>query len=120
VNLPIARLLLIALLALAGVGGRAATQLSAAARSEPVVETRATVRSTFEEDGGRRFYIRLKLVPRGKLPFTTITYRVLDRGLVAHVREGDNVAFRAQRIDGENVLTALRAVAPCERFARCE
>jgi Cu/Ag efflux protein CusF len=92
---------------------------AAAASASGDVETRAVVRSTFEQAGGR-LYIQLKLVPRSKLPFTTITYRVLDRGLVAKVRAGDSVAFRAQRMKGENVLTALRPAPPCERFRRCE
>jgi hypothetical protein len=43
------------------------------------VYTRATVRSVFEEDGGKRLYIRLKLIPRGKIHFSTLTFRVLDR-----------------------------------------
>jgi Cu/Ag efflux protein CusF len=92
---------------------------AAAASASGDVETRAVVRSTFEQAGGR-LYIQLKLVPRSKLPFTTITYRVLDRGLVAKVRAGDSVAFRAQRMEGENVLTALRPAPPCERFRPCE
>jgi Cu/Ag efflux protein CusF len=84
------------------------------------VFTRATVRGVFEEDGGKRLYIRLKLIPRGKLPFSTLTYRVLDRSLVAGMGEGASVAFRAERIDGENTLTAIRPAPPCERFQKCD
>ena len=34
--------------------------------------------------------------------------------------EGDSVAFRAERRDGENVLTAIRPAPPCKRFEKCE
>ena len=112
-------LVILACTAAAGSSAAGAPQPRHTASGPHAVETRAVVRSTFEE-GGDRLYIRLKLVPRGKLPFTTIPYRVSDRGLVANVREGDSVAFRAQRIGGENVLTALRAVPPCERFRPCQ
>lgn len=84
------------------------------------VTTRAIVRSVFHEDQGRRTYIRLKLVPRGKLPFTTITFRVPDRQLIAGVQEGDSVAFVASRVGGENTLTAITVVAPCQRFQPCQ
>lgn len=93
---------------------------TAPASAPAAVATRAVVRSIAPEDGGSQLLIRLKLVPRGKLPFTTITYRVLDRTLVAGLKDGDSVAFVAQRIDGENVVTAIRRVPPCERFKRCE
>lgn len=96
-------------------------QTGAPARAqEGEVFTRAIVRSTFQEDSGRRQYIRLKLIPKGKLPFSTLTYRVLDASLVTGFREGDSVAFRAERRDGENVLTAIRPAPPCERFRQCE
>jgi Cu/Ag efflux protein CusF len=118
-NAPVRRLLVILACTVAAVSNAADARPPGDTASGPqAVETRAVVRSTFEE-GGDRLYIRLKLVPRRKLPFTTITYRVRDRALVANVREGDSVVFRAQRIGGENVLTALRAVPPCERFRPC-
>jgi Cu/Ag efflux protein CusF len=94
--------------------------VAAASASRPAeVYTRAIVRSVFRDASGGD-YIRLKLVPRAKLPFTTLTYRVLDRGLIAGVREGDSVAFRSERTRGENVLTAIRVVPPCVRFQKCE
>ena len=83
------------------------------------VYTRAVVRSIVRQDGGRR-YVQLKLVPRAKLPFTTITYRVLDSRLLDGVSEGASVQFIAARIDGENTVTAMRIAAPCERFRQCE
>lgn len=84
------------------------------------VYTRGIVGSSFEEEGGMRFYIRVKLAAARKLPFSTITYLVPDRALVAGLREGDSVAFRAERRGGENVLTAIRPVAPCQRFTKCD
>src|SRR5690348_8932507 len=69
--------------------GRLAQQ---AREHEGEVFTRAIVRSVVEEDSGRRHYIRLKLIPRGKIPFSTLTYRVMDASLVTGLREGDSVA----------------------------
>ncbi len=99
---------------------QAARPAARGASAAAAVATRAIVRSIADEDGGGRLLIRLKLVPRGKLPFTTITYRVLDRQLVAGLKEGDSVAFVARRVDGENVLTSIRRVPPCERFRKCD
>lgn len=99
------------------VGGELAVQ---ARESGSEVFTRAIVRSAFQEDSGRRHYIRLKLVPKGKIPFSTVTYRVMDSSLISGLREGDSVAFRAERRAGENVLTAIRLVPPCQRFDKCE
>jgi Cu/Ag efflux protein CusF len=94
--------------------------VAAASASRPAeVYTRAIVRSVSQDASGGHF-IRLKLVPRAKLPFTTLTYRVLDRSLIAGVREGDSVQFRSERSQGENVLTAIRVVRPCVRFQKCE
>ena len=83
------------------------------------VYTRAIVRSISEQDG-HRLYIRLKLIPRAKIPFSTVTYRVRDRRLIAGLHEGASVAFRAERLDGENVLTAIHIAAPCQRFDECK
>jgi Cu/Ag efflux protein CusF len=90
-------------------GGKAEA-LAAAPAEAAAVYTPATVRSVFAEDQGRRRYVRLKLALANEFPFTTITYRVLDPALVAGLQEGDSVAFRAERIGGENVLTAMRVV----------
>lgn len=86
----------------------------------PTVYTRAIVQSISEEDGGKRIYIRLKLLPRAKIPFSTLTYRVLDRSLIAGLHQCASVAFHAQRIEGENTLTGIRTATPCERFKKCE
>ena len=107
-----------------------ATAVSGAAREGPPapappeeaaqVETRATVRSITEEDGGKRVYVHLRVVPGVKLPFTTLRFRVRDRALLAGLREGNSVKFRAERIEGENTLLAIRAVPPCIRFQPCD
>jgi Cu/Ag efflux protein CusF len=125
--LPARRLLLAALLCALTHTGQAATASatpasSSAAVSGPAAQpvyTRAVVRSIVRQEGGRR-YVQLKLVPRAKLPFTTITYRVLDRRLLDGVSEGASVQFIAARIGGENTVTALRIATPCERFRQCE
>ncbi len=85
----------------------------------PEVYTRATVRAVSAADG-KDIHIRLKLLPGSKIPFSTVTYRVLDARLVAGIREGDSVAFKAERRDGENVLTAIHAAEPCQRFKECK
>ena len=96
------------------------TPSPAAATPATPVETRATLRSFGEEDGGRRVYVHLKLVPRANLPFTTLRFRVRDRAMLAGLREGASVKFRAERIDGENTLVAIRAVPACVRFQPCD
>lgn len=95
----------------------AAAALPAAA---DLVETRATVRSVTEEDGGKRVYVYLKILPRGKVPFTTLRFRVRDRAVLAGLGEGASVKFRAERIDGENTLLAIHAVPACVRFQACD
>jgi Cu/Ag efflux protein CusF len=92
--------------------------LAALAAGAEEVYTRAVVKSVATESG--RLYIRLKLVPRAKIPFSIHTYRVSDAKLVAGLREGDSVRFRAERQGGENVLTAIETAPPCERFSKCE
>ena len=83
------------------------------------VYTRAIIQS-ISTDEGKHLYIRLKLMPLSKIPFSTVTYRVLDARLVAGLRKGDSVAFKAERLDGGNVLTALHTATPCERFKECK
>ncbi|MBA2672439.1 copper-binding protein [Ramlibacter sp.] len=111
-------LLAAALLACTAAGASAQPADSAAVPA--LVQTRAVVRSVFEEGGGKRLYIALKIAPGAKIPFSTITHRVLDRKLVQGLKPGDNVVFTAQRIDGENVVTALQRSAHCQRFEKCQ
>lgn len=100
--------------------GQTPAGTKAAASAQQLVETRATVRSIFEEDGGQRIYIRLKLVQLHDKPFTTLTFRVTDRALLAGITEGSSVAFTAARAAGENTITSLRAATPCVRFQPCQ
>lgn len=96
------------------------TPASAAAAQASSVEMRAIMRSLTEEDGGKLAYVHLKVVPGANLPFTTLRFRVRDKALVAGLREGSSVKFRAERIDGENTLMAIRAVPACVRFQPCD
>lgn len=83
------------------------------------VFTRAVVRSFFEETDGRS-YVRLKLLPKAKLPFTVQTFRLADRSLQAGLSEGASVKFISRHIDGENTVTAIHAVPECRRFQPCD
>jgi len=73
---------------------------------EVVVYTRGEFRAAFEEDG--RSYVRVKLAPGQQLPFSTITFRLPRREWLEGIRPGMQVEFRAERVDGENTITALR------------
>lgn len=92
----------------------------ASAHEPALVETRATVRAFSKEDGGKRLYVHLKVVPRANLPFTTLRFRVRDSALLSGLREGASVKFRAERAGGENTLVSIRAVPPCVRFQPCD
>ena len=86
------------------------------------VYTRARVVSVDREGegGGKKLYVRLKLLPRAKIPFATQTFRVVDATLLAGISEGAWVQFQARRVDGETTLTAIRVVDECKRFQPCE
>ena len=97
-----------------------AMSAAVAQANEPApVFTRARFTSLFEEPGGK-LYVRLKLLPTSKLPFTTQTFRLSDRALLADIPEGSWVRFTAKRIDGENALTSIHAAAECKRFEPCD
>uniref|UniRef100_UPI000D48AB7E copper-binding protein n=1 Tax=unclassified Variovorax TaxID=663243 RepID=UPI000D48AB7E len=83
------------------------------------VFTRAVVRSFHEEAGGKA-YVRLKLLPRAKLPFTVQTFRVADRSLLKGLAEGASVKFTARHIDGENTVTSIQPAVECRRFQPCD
>ena len=85
----------------------------------PAVFTRARVTS-FLQEPDNRFYVRLKLLPQAKLPFTTLAFRVTDRSLLADIPEGAWVKFTSRRVEGENVLTAIHMVDECKRFQPCD
>jgi len=102
------------------VAGPAIAAAPAGAPAAAPVETRAIYRFLTREDGGRRVYVHLKVVPHANLPFTTLRFRVREHALLAGLREGASVRFRAERIEGENTLVAIRAVPPCVRFQPCD
>ena len=82
------------------------------------VYTRATVRQlpTASEQPA---VVRLKIMPRGKIPFTTLNFQVDDAHLLQGIAVGDEVGFIAERGASGNVLKALRKVPPCVRFQPC-
>jgi len=92
---------------------------AAQAPAEPVVYTRARVVS-LPKAGDAKPYVRLKLLPRAKLPFTTHAFRVADRALLADIPEGAWVKFTARHVEGENTLTSIHVVEECKRFQRCD
>jgi Cu/Ag efflux protein CusF len=83
------------------------------------VYTRAEVRSFFEEPGGKT-YVRLKLLPRLKIPFSTQNFLVTDRSMLVGIQEGASVRFTAKHLAGENTLTSIQLAEPCVRFQKCE
>jgi Cu/Ag efflux protein CusF len=105
-------------------GGPAAAQpaggAAEAAAPEPVA-TRARVVSVDVATGSDKpRYIRLQLVPRARLPFSTLTFRVRDAALVSGITPGIWVQFKAERQEGENTLTSIHVVAECQRFQTCD
>lgn len=109
--------LVFALAAAAMAEGVAAPAGEARGEARPQVYTRARFVAVHEEAG--KPYVRLTLVPRAKLPFSTQTFRLADRELVAGIADGSPVEFVARRIDGENTVVAIRAVPACPRFQTC-
>ncbi len=115
-------------LALAGVAaaalvvGSALAQPAVPAQADgqagPVL-TRARVVSVQQEPGGP-LYVRLKLLPRSKLPFTTQRFTVVDRTLLAGIAEGAWVKFTAKSVEGENTLTSIQIAEECKRFQPCD
>lgn len=96
----------------------------APAHAEPqaptaTVFTRARVTS-FHQEAGDKLYVRLKLLPRSKIPFATQTFRVTDRSLVAGIPEGAWVKFTSQRLEGENVVTSIQVTSECTRLQKCD
>lgn len=89
-----------------------------AATAEPVY-TRARLVSV-QPDRDGRLLVRLKLLPRSKIPFSTQTFTVRDRALVADIPEGSWVKFTARSVEGENLLTSIHVVEECRRFQPCD
>lgn len=99
--------------------GVASAAVEGAAPAAPVY-TRARVVSLEADAGGNATLVRLKLLPRAKLPFTILTFRVVNPGLLHGISQGAWVQFTARHIDGENTLTSIRVTAECKRFERCD
>lgn len=99
-------------------GAQSAAPVQAQQPAAPVF-TRARLVSIDQESDGKR-YVRLKLLPRAKIPFTTQTFRVTEPALLAVIPEGAWVKFTARRINGENTLTAIHVVEECPRFQHCD
>ena len=99
--------------------GAASAAGEGAAPAAPVY-TRARLVSVEADAGGNPTHVRLKLLPRAKLPFTTQTFRVVNPALLHGIPQGAWVQFTARHIDGENTLTSIRVTAECKRFERCD
>ena len=115
-------------LALAGVTAAAVVASSATAQTAVSVQadsqatpvfTRARLVSV-QQEAGSKLYVRLKLLPKSKLPFTTQSFRVIDRALLAGIPEGAWVKFTARSVDGENTLTSIQVAEECKRFQPCD
>ena len=99
--------------------GAASAAGEGAAPAAPVY-TRARLVSVEADAGGNTTHVRLKLLPRAKLPFTTQTFRVVNPALLHGISQGSWVQFTARHIDGENTLTSIRVTAECKRLERCD
>lgn len=86
--------------------------------AEPVM-TGARLESFYKEPDGK-FYARLKLLPRRKLPFMTQVFRVADASQLIDIPVGSSVKFTSRHIDGENTVTSIHVVAACVRFQQCD
>lgn len=116
------RLALAGVAAVAMVAGAAMAQAAVSAQADgqaAPVFTRARVVSV-QQESGSKLYVRLKLLPKSKLPFTTQSFRVVDRALLAGISEGAWVKFSARHADSENTLTAIHVVEECQRFQHCD
>ena len=99
--------------------GAASAAVEGAAPAAPVY-TRARLVSVEADAGGNATLVRLKLLPRAKLPFTTQTFRVVNPALLHGIPQGAWVQFTARHIDGENTLTSIRVTAECKRLEPCD
>ena len=99
--------------------GAASAAVEGAAPAAPVY-TRARLVSVEADAGVNATHVRLKLLPRAKLPFTTQTFRVVNPALLHGISQGSWVQFTARHIDGENTLTSIRVTAECKRLEPCD
>ncbi|MDP9900344.1 copper-binding protein [Variovorax ginsengisoli] len=108
-----------ALIAMASAQAQTANPAPSETPATATVFTRARVVSLHVEIDDKS-YVRLKLLPRAKIPFMTQTFRVKDRSLLDGVAEGAWVKFTSRHVDSENVLTEIHVVPECVRFQRCD
>ena len=99
--------------------GAASAAVEGAAPAAPVY-TRARLVSVEMDASGNAMLVRLKLLPRAKLPFTTQTFRVVNPALLHGISQGAWVQFTARHIEGENTLTSIRVTAECKRLEPCD
>ena len=92
--------------------------VASAQAQAPRIYTRAVVRD-LPAAGAQPALLRLQIAPRGKLPFSTLTFRVQDRRLLDGIALSDEVGFIAEARPEGNTVVALRKVVPCVRFQSC-
>ncbi len=99
-----------AALLLCCLAGAASTQAAAttAAADPATVYTHGEFRAVSQEPGSRDTFAHIKVAPGVKIPFSTITFRVRDAALLKGLQPGTRVEFRSERVEGENVLVAIR------------
>lgn len=85
---------------------------ASAAADPATIYTQGEFRSVSQEQGSRDTFAHIKVAPGVKIPFSTITFRVRDAALLKGLQPGARVEFRAERVEGENVLVAIRARQP--------
>ncbi|MES2611888.1 MAG: copper-binding protein [Pseudomonadota bacterium] len=89
-----------------------AAAAAAAAADPATIYTHGEFRAVSQEQGSRDTFAHIKVAPGVKIPFSTITYRVRDAALLKGLQPGTRVEFRAERVEGENVLVAIRPRQP--------
>lgn len=92
--------------------GAASATAEDAAPAAPVY-TRARLVAVEADADGNATHVRLKLLPRAKLPFTTQAFRVVNPALLHGISQRAWVQFTARHIDGENTLTSIRVTEEC-------
>ena len=85
-----------------------AASAQAAATTAATVYTHGEFRAVSQEPGSRDTFAHIKVAPGVKIPFSTITFRVRDAALLKGLQPGTRVEFRSERVEGENVLVAIR------------